>query len=77
MSHASTESSSSSHYFRFQELLKKLQDLMAAGEGDSPAADSVRDEMDALWPQLTEDEGRRLRGLSADLYALKRCPEIA
>jgi tetratricopeptide (TPR) repeat protein len=70
MSHASTESSSSSHYFRFQELLKKLQDLMAAGEGDSPAGDSVRDEMDALWPQLTEEEGRRLRGLSADLYAL-------
>ena len=43
---------------------------MAAGEGDSPAGDSVRDEMDALWPKLTEDEGRRLRGLSADLYAL-------
>jgi tetratricopeptide (TPR) repeat protein len=75
MSHASIESGSGSHYLRFQELLKKLQDLIAAGEGDSPAADTVRDEMDSLWPQLTDDKRRRLRGLSADLYALS-CAEI-
>jgi tetratricopeptide (TPR) repeat protein len=45
---------------------------MAAGHGDSDEADAVREQMEAPWQAMTDDERTRLRGLSADLYSVGR-----
>jgi hypothetical protein len=54
----------------YGQLLLRLHDLIAKGQGDEPEADAVRDEMDGPWHALTEAEQERLGGLSEDLYAL-------
>jgi hypothetical protein len=54
----------------YARLLRELHTLIAAGNGDSEAADALRDQMDAPWEGLTEREQDRLGGLSEDLYAL-------
>ena len=47
-----------------------MHELTAAGRPDSPEADAVRDATDAPWEALTEEEKRRISGLSEDLYSI-------
>ena len=54
----------------YGQLLLRLHDLIAKGQGDELGADAVRDEMDGPLHALTEAEQERLGGLSEDLYAL-------
>jgi tetratricopeptide (TPR) repeat protein len=55
---------------RHEHLLVDLHRLIAEGQGDSADADRIRDDMEARWWQLSDEEQERLEGLSADLYAL-------
>ena len=50
--------------------LRELHELTATGRLDSPEADAVRDATDAPWEALTEEEKRRISGLSEDLYSI-------
>ena len=50
--------------------LRELHELTATGRLDSPEADAVRDAADAPWGALTEEEKRRISGLSEDLYLI-------
>lgn len=59
------------YYVQYERLLKELSRLMAEGKGNADEADAVRDEMDVPWYKLSEEETKRLRGLSADLYMLQ------
>ena len=59
------------YYIQYERFLKELSRLMAEGKGDADEADAVRDEMDVPWYTLSEEETKRLRGLSADLYMLQ------
>jgi hypothetical protein len=54
----------------YARLTVRLHELMGAGLGESEEADSVRDQMDGPWKQLTAAERDRLGGLSSDLYML-------
>jgi hypothetical protein len=56
---------------RCARLLLKLHRLIADRQGDSDQADLLRDEMDPLWDEMDERERDRIRGLSADLHALR------
>ena len=44
------------HYIRYVELLKRLHELVRAGEGESADADDLREQMDAPWSHLSEEE---------------------
>jgi DNA-binding NarL/FixJ family response regulator len=44
------------HYVRYVELLKRLHELVRAGEGESAEADDLREQMDAPWSHLSEEE---------------------
>lgn len=57
-------------YVEYETLLLTLHDMIARGQGDSEAADVIRDRMDAPWSQLDSEEVARINGLSADLYML-------
>lgn len=59
------------HYTEYEASLKSLHQLIAGGEGDSDAADVLREEMDRSASELSHEEMTRLRGLSADLYMLQ------
>jgi hypothetical protein len=54
----------------YSKLLLELDDLMAAGKGNGPEADEIRERMEQPWNALTEQERERVGGLSEDLYAL-------
>jgi len=51
-------------------LLLELHRLYEGGNEESPEADVIRDAMDSPWYEMTEDEQRRIRQLSADLYTI-------
>lgn len=55
----------------YARLLRQNHELIARNEGDSPAAEALAEQMDRPWYALTAAEQRRMRGLSADLYALR------
>jgi tetratricopeptide (TPR) repeat protein len=55
----------------YARLLRKLHELIAAGEGDSIEAEALADEMDDPWYAMTDREQHRTDGLSVDLYALR------
>ncbi|MFT5322209.1 MAG: tetratricopeptide (TPR) repeat protein [Planctomycetaceae bacterium] len=57
---------------RYVELLLPLHRLIASGEGDSEAADELRDQMDEPWMHLGSAEITLTKGLSADLHTLGR-----
>lgn len=57
-------------YVSCQRLLKELQELMAAGEGESARADAIRDELETIQSRLEPVESQRIEELSADLYML-------
>jgi tetratricopeptide (TPR) repeat protein len=54
----------------YARLLRELHSLIAQGTGDTDEAEQIRDLMDDPWNQLSEQDVRRVRGLSADLYTL-------
>jgi hypothetical protein len=55
----------------YARLLRRSHNLIAAGKGDSEEAEMLADDMDAPWYAMNECEQDRMRGLSADLYALR------
>lgn len=59
------------HYVEYIRLLLELHALMAQGNGETEAADELREKMVRPWTQLDPREMSRLRGLSADLYMLE------
>jgi len=65
-------SNSASWLLRYVELLLPLHRLIASGEGDSEAADELRDLMDEPWMHLGAAEISLTNGLSEDLYSLGR-----
>lgn len=48
----------------------KLHRLIAAGQGESPEADAIRDSLDAPWYKMTKEEQETLGLLSEDLYSI-------
>ena len=52
-------------------LLRENQELIDRGLGDSLEAEELADQMDRPWYAMTDAEQKRMRGLSADLYALR------
>lgn len=55
----------------YARLLRRSHDLIAQDKGDSPEADALAERMDRPWLALSAQEQRRMRGLSADLHALR------
>ena len=53
----------------YARLLAQLHALMAQGKDESAEADSIREQMERPWQQMTKQEQEWMRGLSADLYA--------
>src|SRR5689334_5220880 len=60
----------SSNYLAIVRGLRELHRLRISGHEDSPEADAVRDATDLPWEGLTEEEKKRLSGLSEDLYSV-------
>lgn len=54
----------------YEQLVVRLHRELRQGGGDTPAADALRDEMDAPWGQLSSAERSALGLLSEDLYEL-------
>lgn len=50
--------------------LHRLHALFAAGKGQTPEADDLRDTLYEPWTHLSEIERERINGLSEDLYSL-------
>jgi hypothetical protein len=50
--------------------LVQLDRMMAEGQGDSPEADALRDQMEQSWYRMTPKELDIARQISADLYTL-------
>jgi hypothetical protein len=69
-----TLSSLRDSFRQYVELIGELHQLMAAGRGETPEAEAVRDRMDAPWRYLDEAMIARVRGLSADLYSVEGEP---
>jgi hypothetical protein len=46
---------------RYRELRSQLDALIAQGQGDSEAADAVRDALDPYWYALTAEEEEEVR----------------
>src|SRR5438132_13850533 len=55
----------------YVELLRKLHDLIAAGQDESEGAEALRADMDPLWHSMTEAERDRIGGLSEDFYLMR------
>src|SRR5437764_843362 len=51
-------------------LLRELHTLFIQGKEEGDEADAIRNEMETPWYGMTSQERKRMRGLSADLYAL-------
>lgn len=55
----------------YAHLLRQVHELLAQNTGDSPEAEALAEQMDSPWHALSDQEQRHLRGLSADLHALR------
>src|SRR5258708_38149147 len=55
----------------YARLLTEMHRLIREGKGDSEEAEALADRMDAPWYAMTAQEQARMRGLSADLHALR------
>lgn len=64
---------SNPQYAEYVRLLKALHRRIAEDKDDDEA-DALRDEMDAPWYSLSEEELERVNGLAADLYTLDEIP---
>jgi len=58
-------------YVEYERLLKRLHELVANGNNDTPDVESIHNQMDELEPRLGRPEIDRLNGLSSDLYTLR------
>lgn len=54
-------------YVEAERLLRRLHQIIAAGEGSSDEANEIREEASSYWGRLTLREQRRLQRLSAEL----------
>ncbi|HQU44824.1 MAG TPA: hypothetical protein PK867_18560 [Pirellulales bacterium] len=54
----------------YVKLLVRLHRLIVSGQGEGPAADELRDEMDAPWSRLSDPEIRLVDMLAEDLYRI-------
>ena len=70
----SPASVTSEHYRALTKLLRELHRLIRDGEGDSDAADELRDVMDMHWRKISQDECDRVCQMAADLNSLDRPP---
>ena len=61
----------SEHYSKSVALLIQLHLLMREGKSETDEADAIRDQLDAPWKHLTEEETDRIRHLSADLASIE------
>jgi hypothetical protein len=57
-------------------LLFKLHKLMEKNGDEGEEGEKIREEMDVLWRQLTEDEISKLRDFSCFLYIVQEDYEI-
>src|SRR5262249_7456201 len=57
--------------FAYARLLIEMHRFIGEGKGDSPEAETLADQMDAPWYAMTAQEQARMRGLAADLHALR------
>ena len=55
----------------YADALLKLRAVFARGEGDTEAADAIRDEMDAPWYEMSKPEQQLASILAADLNRLE------
>lgn len=55
----------------YARLLLEMHRLIAEGKGDSPEAEALTELMDAPWYAMSSPERARMRGLAADLHALR------
>lgn len=55
----------------YARLLRQSHELLSQNKGDTPEAEALAEQMDQPWYALTAQEQRRMRGLSADLHALR------
>jgi hypothetical protein len=62
--------SNSPHYTQSIQGLRRLHELAASGQEDTPAAEAVRDRLEHPWNLLSEVEKERITGLSEDLYSI-------
>ena len=76
MSHVAPAFVMTEHYRAYTKLLHELHRLIRHGEGDSDAADAIRDVMDVHWRGMTSEEYAWVRQMSADLISLRRTPPI-
>jgi tetratricopeptide (TPR) repeat protein len=60
----------SPNYLSMVRGTRELHQLIAAGKGDSPEADAIRDATDGPWAALSEVERDRAGNLSEDLFSL-------
>jgi tetratricopeptide (TPR) repeat protein len=58
------------HIREYTRLLRHLHLSLAAGDGDSPEANRIRDELEGHLPFLTQQQYHRAEGLCEDLYSL-------
>lgn len=67
------------HRFMYRRLLRDLHAAMRT-EDDDPAAeaqaDAIREAMDPVWQQLTEDERTAMRAYSVELYGDDEPPNL-
>jgi hypothetical protein len=56
----------------YARLLTATHHLIREGKGDSTEAEALADHMDAPWYAMTRQEQLRMRGLAADLHALRQ-----
>ena len=52
------------------QLLMRLHELTKSGQQESKEADQIRDKMESPWAAMSDEERKRIRGLSADLYSI-------
>jgi len=70
MAMVTAQDRNNTHYREYVRLLKRLHELIASGQGESDAANAIRDELDQRVGYLNQCEYRRAEGLCEDLYTL-------
>ena len=55
----------------YAQLLVEMHRLIGEGKGDSEEAEALADHMDTPWYAMIAQEQTRMRGLAADLHALR------
>lgn len=61
-------------YVAYANHLRALDYLDSVKKSESPEAEEVREKMGGMWDALDEGEQLRVRGVSVDLYSLRKYP---